>query len=280
MPRAVFEAFAIVRDYNPDLVIGLGGYVSGPMLVAAFLAGVRRVIQEQNVIPGTANRIAAHMANRVFVSFEETRSYFAPEKVVVTGNPIRKEFLQLREIGGKEKFGLLVFGGSRGAHRINMAMMDALEFLTDLKPDLKIVHQAGTDDAPQVAQAYEKRGFRAKVEPFIEDMVARYRESNLVVCRAGATTIAELTTSGRASILIPYPFAADNHQEINARNLARRGAAKVILDRDLSGERLAALISSLFNNPREIEAMEKASTSLGKPEAAKRVVDECYRMMV
>ncbi|NIO05948.1 MAG: UDP-N-acetylglucosamine--N-acetylmuramyl-(pentapeptide) pyrophosphoryl-undecaprenol N-acetylglucosamine transferase, partial [Proteobacteria bacterium] len=161
MPRAVFEAFAIVRDYNPDLVIGLGGYVSGPMLVAAFLAGVRRVIQEQNVIPGTANRIAAHMANRVFVSFEETRSYFAPEKVVVTGNPIRKEFLQLREIGGKEKFGLLVFGGSRGAHRINMAMMDALEFLTDLKPDLKIVHQAGTDDAPQVAQAYEKRGFRA-----------------------------------------------------------------------------------------------------------------------
>ncbi len=173
----------------------------------------------------------------------------------------------------------MVFGGSRGAHRINVAMMDSLEFLTVLKPDLEIVHQAGTDDAPQVAQAYKKRGFRAQVEPFIEDMVSRYRESNLVICRAGATTIAELTASGRASILIPYPFAANNHQEINARNLGRRGAAKVVLDRDLSGERLATLISSLFNNPQEIKGMEKASASLGKPDAAKRVVDECYRMV-
>ncbi len=279
IPRAVTEALSIIRKFNPDLVIGLGGYVSGPMLVAAFLTGVRRVIQEQNVVPGATNRISAWMAQRVFVSFDESCSYFAPEKVVVTGNPIRREFNKPRETRTKKGFCLLVFGGSRGAHRINQAMIDALDFLIELRSDLSVVHQAGTDDAQMVADAYKRKGYTSRVETFIEDMVSQYRGSNLVVCRAGATTIAELTASGKASILVPYPFAANNHQEINARTLVKAGAAKMILDRDLSGERLAEAISSLFNNPREITAMEKASASLGKPEAAKLVVDECYRLM-
>jgi UDP-N-acetylglucosamine--N-acetylmuramyl-(pentapeptide) pyrophosphoryl-undecaprenol N-acetylglucosamine transferase len=279
IPRAVLEAHAIVRDFEPDLIIGLGGYVSGPIMTSAFLGGVRRVIQEQNLIPGTTNRISGRVAHRVFVSFEESRRYFSPQKVLVTGNPIRKEFTLSRQMPERKGFGILVFGGSRGAHHINQAMMEALDPLEDLKLHLRVIHQTGTDDAPQVTAAYERKGFIAVVQPFIENMVAPYRESHLVVCRAGATTIAELTACGRASILIPYPFATNNHQEVNARSLVDKGAARMILDRDLSGETLAHEIRSLYENPAEIEAMERASAGLGKPDAARRIVDECNRLM-
>lgn len=279
IPGAVFKALSIIRDFNPHLIIGLGGYVSGPMLVAAFLLGIRRVIQEQNVIPGATNRLSARLAHRVFVSFEESRRYFASKKVVVTGNPIQREFTLPRETPERKGFGLLVFGGSRGAHRINQTMVEALDLLGDLKPHLRIVHQTGTEDAPKVAEAYREKGFVARVEPFIEDMVVPYRESRLVVCRAGATTISELTACGRASILIPYPFAANSHQEINARTLMEKGAARMILDRDLSGTTLAGAIRSLFTKPQEIEAMEKASACLGKPDAARLIADECYRVV-
>ncbi|MBW2121801.1 MAG: undecaprenyldiphospho-muramoylpentapeptide beta-N-acetylglucosaminyltransferase [Deltaproteobacteria bacterium] len=279
IPRAVVEAFGIIREFHPDLVLGLGAYVAGPMLVAAFLAGTRRAVQEQNVIPGTTNRISAPLAHRVFVSFEETLGYFSPEKAVLAGNPIRREFALCRGQNEREGFGLLVFGGSRGAHRINQAMVESLGSLEDLRPNLRVVHQTGAEDARAVAEAYRRRGFTARVEPFIEDMAAAYRQSRLVVCRAGATTIAELAACGRASILVPYPFAANNHQEVNARNLVRRGAAMMILDRDLSGETMAEAIRSLFRAPEQIEAMERASASLGRPDAAKRIVDECYRIV-
>jgi len=158
-------------------------------------------------------------------------------------------------------------------------MMEALDLLGDLKPHLRIVHQTGAEDAPRVAEAYRGKGFVARVEPFIEDMVVPYRESRLVVCRAGATTISELTACGRASILIPYPFAANNHQEINARTLMEKGAARMILDRDLSGTTLAGAIRSLFAKPQEIEAMEKASACFRKPDAARVIADECYRVV-
>ncbi len=280
IPRAILESLRIIRDFHPHLIVGLGGYVSGPMLVAACLSGTRRVIQEQNVIPGFTNRIGARLAHRVFVSFEQSLPYFAAEKVVITGNPIRREFTLPRETPERKGFGLLVFGGSRGASRINQTMVEALDLLGDLRSQLRIVHQAGADDAPQVTEAYRQKGFVARVEAFIEDMVTPYRESHLVVCRAGATTISELTACARASILIPYPFAANNHQEINARALIEKGAARMILDRDLSGSTLAGEIRSLLSKPGEIEAMEKASGRLGKPEAARRIVDECYRVVM
>lgn len=279
IPRAVVESLRIIRDFEPDLVIGLGGYVSGPMLVASFLAGVKRVIQEQNLMPGTANRLSAGLAHRVFLSFEESRPYFASRKAVVTGNPIRKEFSQVGKPPERRELCLLVFGGSRGAHRINQAMVDALDRLGGLKHRLRVIHQTGVEDAPRVAEAYERKGFTARVEPFIEDMVSAYMESHLVVCRAGATTISELTACGRASVLVPYPFAADNHQEINARSLVQKGAARMILDRELSGETLAREVDSLFREPAKIEAMERASARLGRPHAAKRLVDECYRLL-
>jgi len=174
IPGAVVQARGIIREFNPDLVIGVGAYVSGPMLAAAFLGGIRRVIQEQNVIPGATNRISARLAHRVFVSFEESRRYFPPQKVVVTGNPIRREITFPYETQERKGFGILVFGGSRGAHRINQAMIEALDLLEDLKPHLRMVHQTGVDDAPVVAEVYRRKGFEARVEPFIEDMAAAY----------------------------------------------------------------------------------------------------------
>jgi len=278
-PRAIMESMNIIRGFNPDLVIGLGAYVAGPMLMAASLLRMWRVIQEQNVIPGTTNRITGWLAHRVFVSFEESCRYFACNKVVVTGNPVRREFMLPLTTKKEKGFGLLVFGGSRGAHRINQAMIEALDLLDDLKRHVRIVHQAGFDDAQEVAEAYQRRGFSARVEPFIEDMVTPYRQSNLVVCRAGATTIAELTACGRAAVLIPYPFAAHNHQEVNARTLVDKGAAKMILDRNLSGANLASMIRSLFQDPVTIQRMEHVSARLGRPDAAQRVVDECYRLV-
>jgi UDP-N-acetylglucosamine--N-acetylmuramyl-(pentapeptide) pyrophosphoryl-undecaprenol N-acetylglucosamine transferase len=279
IPRAIMESINIIKGFHPDLVIGLGAYVAGPMLVAASLLRRWRVIQEQNVIPGTTNRITARLAHRVFVSFEESRRYFACDKVLVTGNPIRREFVLPFTSQTEKGFGLLVCGGSRGAHRINQAMIEAVELLADLKRHVRIVHQAGFDDAQEVAEAYQRKGFSARVDPFIEDMATPYRQSNLVVCRAGATTIAELTACGRAAVLIPYPFAAHNHQEVNARTLVNKGAAKMILDRDLSGTTLASMIRSLFQQPVTIRKMEHESVRLGRPDAAERIVDECYRLV-
>jgi len=279
IPWAVVRSLDIIKRFCPDLVIGLGAYVAGPILLAASLRRIPRVIQEQNVIPGATNRISSRLARRVFLSFEESRRYFAGEKVMVTGNPIRREFGLPIKTKKTEGFGLLVFGGSRGAHRINQAMVDALDSFGDLKPHLRIIHQTGFDDAPEVAEIYQRKGFTARVESFIEDMVTSYRESDLVVCRAGATTIAELTACGRAAILIPYPFAADNHQEINARTMVDRGAAQMILDRNLSGVGLARMIRLFFHNSSMIRAMARVSAGLGRPDAAQRLVDECYRIV-
>jgi UDP-N-acetylglucosamine--N-acetylmuramyl-(pentapeptide) pyrophosphoryl-undecaprenol N-acetylglucosamine transferase len=279
IPRAVMRSLGIIKSFCPDLVIGLGAYVAGPILLAASLLRIPRVIQEQNVIPGATNRISARLAHRVFLSFEESRRYFAGQKVMVTGNPIRREFSLPFTAKRPEGFGLLVFGGSGGAHRINQAMVDALDSLGDLKSHLRIIHQTGFDDAREVAKTYQRKGFAARVESFIEDMVTSYRESDLVVCRAGATTIAELTACGRAAILIPYPFAANNHQEINARTMVDRGAAHMILDRNLSGASLAPMIQLLFHEPSMIRRMARVSAGLGRPDAARRIVDECYRIV-
>ncbi len=279
LPMAVSEALTILKEFQPQMVLGVGGYASGPALLAASLLGMKRAIHEQNVIPGMTNRILKRFSQKIFVSFEETKRYFPEKKTVVTGNPIRKEILKGRERKKGDRFTLLIFGGSAGAHRINLSMMEALASLNEIKSSLKVIHQTGKDDLDFVSKGYEEKEFDALVRPFIEEMAMTYQMADLVVCRAGASTVAELAVCGKAAILIPYPFAAHNHQWINAQKLVERGAAKMIEDGNLNGPLLAKTILDLYSHPEELRRMEEKIQQVGRPRAAEEIVDHCYAMI-
>ncbi len=284
LPKAVSDASSIMKEFRPQFVLGVGGYASGPTLLAAFFMGIRRAIQEQNVMPGMTNRVLKWFSQRIFVSFEEAKKYFPEGKTVVTGNPIRKEFLaslskKRGEMKKKDRLTLLIFGGSAGAHRINQAMIEALSQLEGMRSSLKIIHQTGKEDLGAVSKAYLEKGFDATVKPFFEDMAAWYQLSDLVICRSGASTVAELAVSGKAALLIPYPYAAHNHQFINAKKLVDLGAAKMVLDRELSGDVIAQAILHLYHHPEERAGMEESIRRLGRPRAAEEIVDQCYALV-
>jgi UDP-N-acetylglucosamine--N-acetylmuramyl-(pentapeptide) pyrophosphoryl-undecaprenol N-acetylglucosamine transferase len=273
-------SIAFLRRISPRLVIGLGGYSAGAVVLAAYLLGIKRVIQEQNVQPGFTNRMASRFSQRVFLSWAEGARFFPPAKVRVTGNPLRRAVLEGR---GKKQSGkgftLLILGGSQGATAINRAMVEALPALTGINKDLRIIHQTGAADYQWVRKGYEKEGFQASVDPFIDEMAPCYREAHLVICRAGAATITELCAWGRASILIPYPFAADDHQRKNAEVLVRQGAGRMIPNAELPGKRLSQEILSLYRDRQALKEMEKQAAALGRPDAAVQIVDECYRLL-
>lgn len=280
VPKSTREAMNILKEFRPQIVLGVGGYASGPGVLAAALLGIKRAIHEQNVIPGMTNRILKRISQKVFVSFEETKQYFPETKTVVTGNPIRKEIVlsgPFRE--KKDRFTLLLFGGSAGAHRINTAMMEALDFLSDLKPLFSIIHQTGKEDWALVSKQYQQKGFEAEVVPFIDEMARYYRKADLVICRSGASTVAELAVCRKASILIPYPYAAHQHQFINAQKLVDRGAARMIPDDALNGASLSEAIRFLYHHPEERVRMEEAIQKLARPRAAEEIVDHCYAMV-
>ena len=284
LPKAISEACSILEEFQPQLVLGVGGYASGPTLLAAFLLGKKRAIQEQNVMPGMTNRILKWFSQRIFVSFEEARKYFPEKKTLVTGNPIRKEFLALSREDGRsmkknDRFTLLIFGGSAGAHRINQAMVEALDHLLGIRSSLKIVHQTGDEDFDVVSKAYREKGFEALVRPFFGDLATYYQTSDMVICRSGASTVAELAVCGKAALLIPYPYAAHDHQLINAKKLVGLGAARMILDRELRGGIVAQIILRLYGHPEERARMEEAIRRLGRPRAAEEIVDHCYALV-
>ncbi len=285
IPMAIKEAYSILKDFQPQLVLGVGGYASGPTLVAASILGMKRAIHEQNVIPGMTNRILKWFSQRIFVSFEETKKYFPDEKTIVTGNPIRREIFQPGEnVKGIEKrkgdrFTLLIFGGSAGAHRINEAVMRALDPLQEIKSFLKVFHQTGREDADWVSKGYREKGFDALVRPFFEDMGTYYQLSDLVVCRSGASTVAELAVCEKAAILIPYPYAAHNHQLINAQKLVDLGAVRMIRDEELNGPSLAQTILHLYGHPEERTRMEEKIRQVGRPRAAQEIVEHCYALV-
>ena len=274
------EAVHLLRQVQPHVVLGLGSYVAGPALLAAAALGISCVIQEQNVIPGLTNRLLGRIVDRVAVSFEETVSYFPRGKAIVTGNPVRPalrgDWAGTREPNGR--FHLLLFGGSQGAHRLNVAMMDALPHLSGVKAALWIVHQTGQHDFAAVQAAYTEMGFPGVVHTYIEDMAAAYRAADLVICRAGATTVAELTAVGKPAILVPFPYAANNHQEHNARALSAALAGAVIRDEDLSGALLAEHICHYLQHPEQVAEMAIRSQALGKPDAAIRVAQLCLEV--
>jgi UDP-N-acetylglucosamine--N-acetylmuramyl-(pentapeptide) pyrophosphoryl-undecaprenol N-acetylglucosamine transferase len=265
----------VILEFRPDVVVGAGGYVSGPVVLMAALLRRPTLVMESNALPGWTNRMLARFVDRAAVSFEQALPYFRG-KAKVTGNPVRREFFEIpakrREPG---KFSLLVFGGSQGARAINEAMILALPRLKELPVELRIKHQTGAADFEKVKAAYEAAGWgeRADVRSYIDNMMADFAEADLVLCRAGATTTAELIAAGKASIMVPFPFAADDHQRKNAEALQAAGAARMILQQDLNGDSLAAEISKLVQAPQELDHMEEASRKLAHGDAAAAAVD-------
>ena len=281
IPGGLLASFRILRWFQPAVVIGMGGYASGPAVLAARMMGLKTAIAEQNAFPGLTNRILGRFADRIFVSFQASTRWFPAGRTRVTGNPVRAAFLADQTKSGERdpRFTLLIFGGSQGAHAINRVVMEALGSLGHLKDRIRFIHQTGERDREMVAQAYREQGFAAEVSPFILDMAAAYRAADLLLCRAGATSIAEITAGGKAAVLIPFPFAVNDHQTQNAEVLARAGAAEMIPEKGLDGRRLAAVIERLCRHPEEIKQMETASASLGNISAAAAIVDGCLELV-
>jgi UDP-N-acetylglucosamine--N-acetylmuramyl-(pentapeptide) pyrophosphoryl-undecaprenol N-acetylglucosamine transferase len=277
LPLALWRSVQILRRWRPDIVVGVGGYASGPVVLAAWLLRIPTAVQEQNAIAGFTNRVLGRFAQAAFTAFPEAARHFPPRKVYQLGNPIRRTLMEnfMRPESRHDALKLLVFGGSQGAHALNMRVVEALPHLADLRGSLRITHQTGARDREQVERGYRACGFEPDVREFISDMSAAYAGADLVVCRAGATTLAELTVCRKPSILIPFPLAADNHQVQNARSLVDAGAATMIEERDLTGERLAAEIRAILAQPERREKMARAAGRLGSPQAAKEIADVC-----
>ena len=282
IPKGIIESVRILKDYKPDLVVGLGSYSAGPVVVGAWLLRIKIALQEQNILPGITNRILARFADRIYVSFEDTKTRFEPQKVKLTGNPVRRELLnncQSHEIiRGSKSFCVLVIGGSQGAHSINTAIIEALDYLAQ-KENLFFIHQTGSADEQIVSAAYQRRNIAARVQSFFRHMAPLYQQADLIICRAGATTVAEVTAMGKAVIFIPFPFAADDHQALNAGMLAREGAAEMILQKDLSATVLSQKIEYYAAQPQALKAMAARAGQLGHPDAARAIVDDCYELV-
>jgi UDP-N-acetylglucosamine--N-acetylmuramyl-(pentapeptide) pyrophosphoryl-undecaprenol N-acetylglucosamine transferase len=274
------EAVRVLRRVQPQVVLGLGSYVSGAVLLAAGVLGIPRLVHEQNVIPGLTNRLLGRVVNRVAVSFEASVTYFPQGKAVVTGNPVRPAICQVRDRAHEPngRFHLLVFGGSQGAHHLNVAMLEALPQLADIRDHLWTVHQTGASDFATAQATYATGLYPGIVHAYIQDMAQEYGAADLVICRAGATTIAELTVTGTAAVLVPFPYATHHHQEQNAHTLAAVGAAEVIQDQALSGSLLAERIRYYLSHPEAIAAMAARCLALGKPDAATRVAQLCLQL--
>ena len=279
LPRAILKSMAILRRFKPDVVVGVGGYASGPVVLAAWLMHIPTAIQEQNALPGFTNRTLGRIAQAIFTSFPEAERHFPKKKVQLIGNPIRRQLMDnyLKNSVPHDKFNLLVFGGSQGSRLVNQTMLEAVPFLDSVRDKLVIQHQTGEKEVDKVREAYAQKSANAEVLDFIRDMSGAYARADAIVCRAGATTLAELTVAKKAAILIPFAAAADNHQELNARSMVEAGAAVMILEKELTGERLAKEVFALMNPERRAQ-MEKAAGSLGRPEAAKEIADVLVEM--
>ncbi|MDD4600772.1 UDP-N-acetylglucosamine--N-acetylmuramyl-(pentapeptide) pyrophosphoryl-undecaprenol N-acetylglucosamine transferase [bioreactor metagenome] len=278
---SVWQSQRIIRKFKPDIVIGTGGYVCGPVLLAASLLGVPTMVQEQNVIPGITNKILARFVNKIAVGYADAANYFPQkEKIVYTGNPIRPEVMSAsREEGiaalglDPEKRTILISGGSRGARSINNAMIDIFNYFTS-QNDVQLLHVTGKSEYNGIVGKLEQAGIditstgNISIKPYLYNMPLALAAADLAIFRAGAVGLAELTARGIPSILIPYPYAAENHQEHNASVMKRYGAAAVILDKNLTGDTLLALVNELINDCSRLKKMAAASKSLGRPEAA------------
>lgn len=279
----------ILKSFLPDIVLGVGGYASLPMVMASCGMAIPRFIHEQNAIPGLTNRLLARFASKVFITLEESARYFPPETTLLTGNPLRRQILEMVEKANAFSiepltqgceggvFQLFIFGGSQGAHAINRAMTEALLLLKESRTRLAITHQTGEKECEEVAAAYRAAGVEAKVTSFISDMAAEYAAADLIICRAGATTIAEVTACGKACLLIPFPHAVDDHQRRNAEALLKKDACFMMLEQELTGKTLAESILALANDPALIRHTGDLAYTLARLDAARIIVDEMIK---
>jgi UDP-N-acetylglucosamine--N-acetylmuramyl-(pentapeptide) pyrophosphoryl-undecaprenol N-acetylglucosamine transferase len=267
------DALAIVRRHRPVAGFGVGGYAAGPMLLATWLGGIPNVIFEPNAEPGFTNKVLARLSKRIATGYEVTAKGLG-RKGVVTGNPVRAEFFAIARRVPERPLHVLITGGSQGALPINRAFVDALDRLAVRKEELSVVHQTGERDYHAVRTAYARREFHsAEVRPFLANMAERFAWADLIVCRAGAITASEIAAAGRAAIFIPFGHATDSHQLRNAQEMAKAGAGRLIVENELTAERLSSEIFSLLEQPGEIERLAANARSLGRPDAARDIVN-------
>jgi UDP-N-acetylglucosamine--N-acetylmuramyl-(pentapeptide) pyrophosphoryl-undecaprenol N-acetylglucosamine transferase len=276
LPRAYWQARRLVKAFKPDAVIGVGGYASGPVVLAARMRGIPTAICEQNSIPGLTNKLLGRFVRQVFLSFDESRRFFKAKKIAMTGNPVRRDLVQKLLAAGPAREGdavhILVCGGSQGAVAVNeLASQALIELGKEAK--LAIVHQTGEKDLATTQARYDAAGVAAECRAFIKDMAGAYLAADLIIGRAGATTVAELAIAGKPAVLIPYPFAADNHQELNAREMADKGAALMFRQADLTATKLAEALRPLLAERARRAEMGAAMKSLARPGAAAAIID-------
>jgi UDP-N-acetylglucosamine--N-acetylmuramyl-(pentapeptide) pyrophosphoryl-undecaprenol N-acetylglucosamine transferase len=285
--KSVWDSKSIVDEFKPDVVIGTGGYVCGPILLAASLKGIPTIIQEQNVIPGITNKILARFVRKIALGYEEAGKYFSvdKEKMVYTGNPIRREVMECTRDEGTRALGLnsgmktiLISGGSRGARSINQAMLEVHKRFSGRK-DVQLLHVTGKSEYNDIVRLFAEHGIEAEasgniiIKPYLYNMPEALAAADLAVFRAGAVGLAELTARGIPSVLVPYPYAAENHQEHNARVMEKCGAALVIRDAELDGITLSQMLEQVINDTAALTNMAVASKKLGCPEAADKIAE-------
>src|SRR5882724_5233009 len=277
LPRAVWDSRRVLAEFQPDIVIGVGGYASGPAMLAAILKGTPTLAFEPNVVPGFANRLVARWVSGAAVHFEETAQYF--RNAEVTGVPVREAFFQ---IAGKAPAHvnptLLVFGGSQGANAINQAMIQCLPELVKQVPNIHIIHQTGERGYNDAQAGYRQAGLSAEVFPFITDMPAFFARADLLLCRSGASTVAEITAAGKPAVFVPFPRAAEDHQRVNARALERAGAAVVLEETKLDEVWLVETVSTMLGDSQRLARMSEAARSLAHPNAAHDIAEMAARL--
>ena len=285
-PKAVIQALIILVRYRPSLVVGLGGYASAPILLAAMVAGLPWVLQEQNAFPGLVNRILAPLADAVFIAFVKAKEHLRSRKVYNFGNPLRaglqksgKSKVLLKKRTAEKGFNVMVVGGSQGARILNQVVPLAFLKLAERYPGLKVVHQSGSRDFSEVVKAYDTWKERVEVTEFINDIAAYYRNADLLICRAGALTLAELGELGKPAILVPFPHAAHDHQTFNARAFADSGAAWLRVESEFESQSLAEDIERLINEPQTLTKMARAALKQARPEAREKIVDHCLQLI-
>ncbi|TAN60085.1 undecaprenyldiphospho-muramoylpentapeptide beta-N-acetylglucosaminyltransferase [bacterium] len=286
---ATLRAVSMLRALKPDGVIGSGSYSSAPVVFAARVLGIKTAILEQNALPGLTNKVLGRVVMKIYIAFPEARGFFPASRTVLSGNPLRRQLLEKlaakgggKDAGGNgrdEKFTVFVFGGSQGATAINAAFLDSLEYLADIGAGIRIIHQTGEEGFHLAEAAYRRKKIKAGIYRFIDDMAGAYAASDLVVCRAGATSIAEITAFGLASVLVPYPFAADDHQTVNAKSLEKAGAATVVSQDKLTGRTLADAIRRYYADRAFLKSVSAASRSLGRPDAAGIIADDFTKVL-